>query len=51
MWAENSVFYQIYTLGFCGAPFANEGNAEEEMELHRIRKISEWIPHHSIMAA
>ena len=25
MWAEESVFYQIYPLGFCGAPFENDG--------------------------
>lgn len=23
MWTDNSVFYQIYPLGFCGAPFEN----------------------------
>ena len=45
MWAENSVFYQIYTLGFCGAPYANENDPEQEMALHRIRKVTEWIPH------
>ena len=45
MWADNSVFYQIFTLGFCGAPFANEGDAQEEMALHRIRKVTDWIPH------
>ena len=40
MWAFDSVFYQIYPLGFCGAPFENDG-----MEEHRILKICEWIPH------
>lgn len=40
MWANESVFYQIYPLGFCGAPFENDGVCE-----HRIRKISDWIPH------
>ena len=25
MWAYESVFYQIYPLGFCGAPFENDG--------------------------
>ena len=45
MWAFNSVFYQIYTLGFCGAPFANDKDPEEEMAQHRIRKVTEWIPH------
>ncbi len=40
MWAYESVFYQIYPLGFCGAPFENDGILE-----HRIRKVEEWIPH------
>ena len=40
MWAYESVFYQIYPLGFCGAPFENDGKLE-----HRIRKVEEWIPH------
>ena len=40
MWTDNSVFYQIYPLGFCGAPFENDGNP-----VSRINKIYEWIPH------
>lgn len=40
MWAYESVFYQIYPLGFCNAPFENDGIQE-----HRIKKIEEWIPH------
>ncbi len=40
MWFEESVFYQIYPLGFCGAPFENDGVLE-----HRIRKVTDWIPH------
>ena len=40
MWAFESVFYQIYPLGFCGAPFENDGILN-----HRIEKVSEWIPH------
>ncbi len=40
MWAYESVFYQIYPLGFCGAPFENDGNLE-----HRILKVMDWIPH------
>ena len=35
MWAYESVFYQIYPLGFCGAPFENDGNLE-----HRIEKVT-----------
>ena len=40
MWAYESVFYQIYPLGFCGAPFENDG-----VEKSRILKVKEWIPH------
>ena len=40
MWAFESVFYQIYPLGFCGAPFENDGICE-----HRIQKVEDWIPH------
>ena len=40
MWAEESVFYQIYPLGFCGAPFENDGVQES-----RILKVLDWIPH------
>ena len=25
MWAEESVIYQIYPLGMCGAPYENDG--------------------------
>lgn len=40
MWAYESVFYQIYPLGFCGAPFENDGVLN-----HRILKVTDWIPH------
>ena len=40
MWAYESVFYQIYPLGFCGAPFENDG-----VLTHRILKVIDWIPH------
>ena len=40
MWAYESVFYQIYPLGFCGAPFENDG-----VLTHRIQKVNDWIPH------
>lgn len=40
MWAYESVFYQFYPLGLCGAPFENDGVLE-----HRIKKVEEWIPH------
>ena len=34
------MFYQIYPLGFCGAPFENDG-----VEVNRIQKVIDWIPH------
>ncbi len=40
MWAYESVFYQIYPLGFCGAPFENDGKLES-----KILKVIDWIPH------
>lgn len=40
MWAYESVFYQIYPLGFCGAPFENDG-----VLTSRILKVKDWIPH------
>ncbi len=40
MWAKNSIFYQIYPIGFCGAPYENDG-----VMRNRIKKVKEWIPH------
>lgn len=40
MWAYDSVFYQIYPLGFCGAPPQNDG-----VTVSRIDKVSDWIGH------
>ena len=40
MWANESVFYQIYPLGFCGAPFENDGQC-----VNRISKVSGWVDH------
>ena len=40
MWAYNSVFYQIYPLGLCGAPCENDG-----VQTHRIKRISQWLNH------
>ena len=40
MWAENSVFYQIYPLGFCGAPKENNG-----VTVNRIAKVGAWADH------
>ena len=38
-WAQSAVFYQIYPMGFCGAPFENDG-----VQVNRIQKVKEWIP-------
>ena len=41
MWDYNkSVFYQMYPLGLCGAPYINDG-----VVAHRIDKIRDYIPH------
>lgn len=40
MWANESVFYQIYPLGFCGAPHENDG-----VLVSRITKVNDWIEH------
>ncbi len=40
MWANESVFYQIFPLGFCGAPLENDGK-----EVSRIGKVADWAEH------
>lgn len=40
MWAFESVFYQIYPLGLCGAPYENDGVLSP-----RISKLANWVPH------
>ena len=37
MWAYNSIFYQIYPIGFCVAPVHNDGVC-----VPRIRKLMDW---------
>ena len=37
---QNQIMYQIYPLGFCGAPKQNDG-----ITVPRIRKVLDWIPH------
>lgn len=46
MWAYESVFYQIYPLGFCGAPFENDG-----VEVNRIQKVCDWTDHIQALGA
>ena len=40
MWYNDSVFYQIYPLGLCGAPEENDG-----VQAHRILKLADWAEH------
>ncbi|MGN0375075.1 MAG: alpha-amylase family glycosyl hydrolase [Butyrivibrio sp.] len=40
MWAYESVFYQIYPMGFTGVPFENDGILR-----HGILRVIDWIPH------
>lgn len=40
MWYNNSTIYQIYPLGYCGAPKVNDG-----ITVSRIKKIADAIPH------
>ena len=40
MWSFETVFYQIYPMGFTGAPYENDG-----VLTPRIRKVADWIPH------
>ena len=40
MWAYDSVFYQIYPLGLCGAPAENDGVLS-----HRILALEQYLPH------
>ena len=37
MWAYEGIFYQIYPIGFCGAPTANDGKT-----VSRILKLKDW---------
>lgn len=40
-WIDSAVFYHIYPMGFCGAPWQNTGEAP----VNRIGKVCDWIPH------
>ncbi len=39
-WVNESVFYHIYPLGFCGAPRINDGEKK-----YRLDKVTDFIPH------
>ena len=45
MWYDESVFYQIYPLGFCDAPRENAGTFQEVESVPRILKVEDFIPH------
>ena len=40
MWFDESVFYQIYPLGLCGAPAQNDGVCS-----NRIARVKTFVPH------
>lgn len=44
MWAYESVFYQIYPLGMCGAPLENDGKV-----VARIRNVLNWVEHMELL--
>ncbi|MEG1104047.1 MAG: alpha-amylase family glycosyl hydrolase [Oscillospiraceae bacterium] len=46
MWFNESVFYQIYPLGFCGCPHQNDGVTQ-----NTISKVSGWAPHIKALGA
>lgn len=43
MWLDESVFYQIYPIGFCGAP--RTALEEGQPSCNRIAKVIDWINH------
>lgn len=40
-WVQNALFYHIYPLGLCGAPYENQGGEP----VPRLRCLHDWIPH------
>ncbi len=40
-WYNESVFYHVYPLGFCGCPDLNKGS----LESHSLNKVTSWLPH------
>lgn len=41
-WAQQALFYHIYPLGMCGAPWRNHLQAQPEA---RLESLYDWIPH------
>lgn len=42
MWADNSIIYHLYPLGFCEVPLRNDWSGEP---VNRIAKVADWLPH------
>lgn len=40
MWVYENTFYQIYPIGFCGAPTSNDGIC-----ISRLNKLKDWVPY------
>ena len=45
-WINDAVFYQIYPLGLCGAPPANDFVSNQ---VNRLEHLEQWIPHISAL--
>lgn len=43
-WVKDAVFYHVYPIGFCGAPYSNYDH-EDIKSVVTIDKLAEWIPH------
>ncbi|MEW6184961.1 MAG: alpha-amylase family glycosyl hydrolase, partial [Thermodesulfobacteriota bacterium] len=41
-WSFDSVFYHIYPLGFCAAPFKNDFSSPPQA---RLEQVFEWLEH------
>jgi cyclomaltodextrinase / maltogenic alpha-amylase / neopullulanase len=41
-WVYNTIFYHIYPLGFCGAPFSNDFSSSP---VSRLEEITSWLDH------
>jgi cyclomaltodextrinase / maltogenic alpha-amylase / neopullulanase len=41
-WIDNAIFYHIYPLGFCGAPYQNDFSSPANP---RLEKIHSWLDH------
>src|SRR5690606_9542923 len=51
-WTRDAICWQVYPLGFCGAPRHREdltgegyGGADGENVVHRLRRLTGWLDH------